>query len=209
MQTVINAADDCNNATEFASAINILDAIKWIHGAWKDVSQDTIMKCFRHAGFLQEATTATEDGNATENNAPPETRAVIEDISLSEEMELLPEVYRSQLPSIEAIGNFDDILEVHEDVPDTAQELLEKVLSTDDKNEESSSDEEETISVPESPPTHQRALECIKELENYAFTHGQPQIIEVLFGLERDIQKQWALSKIKKTKQCLLTDFFK
>ena len=136
MRTVINAANDCNNAIKFERAINILDAIKWIHGAWEYVSQDTIMKCFRHAGFLQEATTATEVRNAIENNEATETRAVIEDITLSEEMEFLPEVYRSQLPSIEAIGNFNDKLEVHEDVAYTAEDVLEKVLSTDDKNEE-------------------------------------------------------------------------
>ena len=72
MRALINAADKCNNAIEFTRSVTVLDAIRWIHGAWMDVSKETIVKCFHHAGFVPQSTEEEEPSH-------------IDNISLTEE----------------------------------------------------------------------------------------------------------------------------
>jgi hypothetical protein len=73
--------------------------------------------------------------------------------------------------------------------------------------EEASLEEEVETSVCEEPPTHQKAIHCVQELERYVFTYNQPELIETLFGLRREIEREWANSKMKSKRQCLVTDF--
>ena len=51
LDKLLSCADNCHSATEFTSKVNVLDAIRLVHGAWNDVSKATIRKCFVHAGF--------------------------------------------------------------------------------------------------------------------------------------------------------------
>jgi hypothetical protein len=44
MCSLINAADKCKNMTEFWRSVTVLDAIWWIHGAWAEVSSQTVAK---------------------------------------------------------------------------------------------------------------------------------------------------------------------
>jgi hypothetical protein len=52
MRAFINAADKCNSVVEFTRSVTMLDAMRWVHGAWGNVSAETIKKCFRSAGFV-------------------------------------------------------------------------------------------------------------------------------------------------------------
>jgi hypothetical protein len=52
MQALINAADKCNSVAEFTRSVTMLDAIRWVHGAWENVSAETKKKCFQHAVFV-------------------------------------------------------------------------------------------------------------------------------------------------------------
>ena len=40
------------SAAEIAKAVNVLDAINWIHAAWSEVKEDTIKSVFRHVVYL-------------------------------------------------------------------------------------------------------------------------------------------------------------
>jgi hypothetical protein len=73
--------------------------------------------------------------------------------------------------------------------------------------EVASSEEEVDTSVCEEPPIHQKAIHCVQELQHYAFTYNQPELIGTLFGLRRKIEREWANSKMKSRRQCLVTDF--
>jgi hypothetical protein len=73
--------------------------------------------------------------------------------------------------------------------------------------EEESSEEEVKTSFREEPPTHPTAINCVQELERYAFAYNQLELIETLFGLRRKIEREWANSKMKSKRQCLVTDF--
>ncbi|KAJ4426087.1 hypothetical protein ANN_26896 [Periplaneta americana] len=100
---------------EFAKSVMLLDAIHWIHGAWKDLSQETIVKFFRHARFLLEPREGEKDNTIDETN-------------VSDELRCLPEVFRIELPDIDVLGNFGNILEVHDDVSDTIEGVLKVMM---------------------------------------------------------------------------------
>jgi hypothetical protein len=86
---------------------------------------------------------------------------------------------------------FDNILEVHDDVAGNVDNVLDKVMTSEADCEEESLEEEVETSVCEEPPTHQTAIHCVKELERYAFTYNQAELIETLFGLRRIIKREW------------------
>ncbi|XP_021928999.1 tigger transposable element-derived protein 6-like [Zootermopsis nevadensis] len=77
MHSLINAADKCKDVTEFSRSVTVLDAIRWILGAWAEVSHQTIAKCFRHAGFMADSIEDEEEG--------------MEEDSFHEEINCLPE----------------------------------------------------------------------------------------------------------------------
>lgn len=48
-------------------SLNIKDAISFIHSAWKEITENTIQNCFKHAGFEQEIKVETEEPNNIED----------------------------------------------------------------------------------------------------------------------------------------------
>ena len=51
---MISKIDSCSSATEVTSSINVLLAIRWVALAWREVKSTTIVKCFKHAGILND-----------------------------------------------------------------------------------------------------------------------------------------------------------
>jgi hypothetical protein len=66
------------------------------------------------------------------------------------------------------------------------------ITSSEAVCEESSKEEE--LSVYEEPPTHQMVVQCPQKLEWYAFVHNQPEFVETLFGLQRNLEREWTNS---------------
>jgi hypothetical protein len=126
---------------------------------------------------------------------------------LHEKINCLPEEYRNQLPDVEALSTFDNILEVHDNAAGTIDTVLDKMTTSNDAVCEESSEEEE-LSVYEEPPTHQRALQCVQELERHAFAHNQPEMVETLFRLRQKLEGEWTSYMIEAKRQCPVTDFF-
>ena len=52
LRYVLSKIDECESASEVASEVSVLVAIRWIAQAWKEVKAETICKCFRKAGIL-------------------------------------------------------------------------------------------------------------------------------------------------------------
>ena len=52
LRYVLSKIDECESASEVASEVSILVAIRWIAQAWKEVKAETICKCFSKAGIL-------------------------------------------------------------------------------------------------------------------------------------------------------------
>ena len=54
LQYVVSKIDSCSSATEVTSSINVLVAIRWVALAWREVKSSTVVKCFKHAGILND-----------------------------------------------------------------------------------------------------------------------------------------------------------
>ena len=52
---VLAKIEDCTAASEVTKSLTILHAVRWVAEAWKQVPSDTIKKCFRRAGILNES----------------------------------------------------------------------------------------------------------------------------------------------------------
>ena len=54
LKFIVAKIDQHALASEVTSTVNILQAVRWLAEAWKQVSGETIKKCFRKAGILNE-----------------------------------------------------------------------------------------------------------------------------------------------------------
>ena len=66
LRFVLSSIDRCSSASEVASSINALTAIRWISQVWKEVKPLTISKCYKKAGFLTEQLNVTSVGGDTD-----------------------------------------------------------------------------------------------------------------------------------------------
>ena len=57
----VNANSDDQNAYETAKEIDVIQALKWITSAWKEVSKDTINNCFAKCDVVEKP--ASTDNN--------------------------------------------------------------------------------------------------------------------------------------------------
>jgi len=55
LRFVISKVETCTTASEVTKSINILHAIRWVAQAWEAVKPETIKKCFRKGGVLDES----------------------------------------------------------------------------------------------------------------------------------------------------------
>ena len=60
LYSLLAAIGKFNTATEFAESVTVFDAIRWISSVWNNVPEETLLKCFRRAGFASPETELQE-----------------------------------------------------------------------------------------------------------------------------------------------------
>ena len=65
LHSLLAAVGKFNTATEFAKSVTVFDAIRWISRTWNNVQEETILKCFRRAGFASPETEFQEQEDST------------------------------------------------------------------------------------------------------------------------------------------------
>ena len=55
LRFVLSQISACDKASEVTKLLNILHSIRWVAQAWDAVSPETIRKCFRKAGILDDS----------------------------------------------------------------------------------------------------------------------------------------------------------
>ena len=103
-----------NTVTEFAKSVTVVDAIWWISSPWNNVWEETILKCFRRAGFVSPETDLQEQEDHT---------------SESDLVSALPEALQFEVASKDDILENEANIAVHENIASTAEGILEDIMT--------------------------------------------------------------------------------
>jgi hypothetical protein len=112
VHSLLAAVRKFSTATEFANSVTVFDAIRWISSAWNNVQEETILKCFRRAGFTSPETDLQEQQDST---------------SESDLVSALPEALQFEVASENDILENEANIPVHENIACTAEGILEDI----------------------------------------------------------------------------------
>ncbi|CAF2983977.1 unnamed protein product [Rotaria sp. Silwood2] len=135
--------------------INALDAIWWIDGAWKSVTEATIQNTFKSAGFK----TSIPTSNATSTTTPENENIILVDSSLTELGKAL-----QQITIGGDVMSANDFVSIDDDVPtfNIWDDNVEKILTSDGFSSEDVVPEDDA--VVEEPPSLLEAIKMIRGL---------------------------------------------
>ena len=111
---MLAAVGKFNTATEFERSVTVLDAIRWFSSAWNNFGEETILKCFRQAGFASPETDLQEQEDST---------------SESDLVSALPEALQFDVASEDDILENEANIPVHENIASTAKGILEGIMT--------------------------------------------------------------------------------
>ncbi|GFR59698.1 tigger transposable element-derived protein [Elysia marginata] len=166
------------------------NAMTTIAEAWDEVKQETIVNCFRHAGFKVSESESDPDANSAESQQQPDTE--------------LSHLY-SQLRDTETA--LDDFLHVDDEVISTkeltTQEIVEKVQLRGG-NETGDEDEDESEPIP--IVSSKTATEAITALQQFLMQQEDGSTLLKDINKFKNFVEKTAL---RQRKQTTITDFFK
>jgi len=99
--------------TEFANSVTVFDVIRWISSSLNNIQEETLLKCFRRAGFASPETDLQEqEGSTSESDL---VRALLEALQFE---------VASEYDILENEAN----IPVHENIASTAEGILEDII---------------------------------------------------------------------------------
>ena len=183
------------------AVFNVLDAILMISEAWENVTQKTIAKGFKHAGFRDLSSPSHDEGNtisATADGADDEDE---DDIPLAELVqELCPSLSTCE---IEDFVQVDNNLTVYASASE--EEIVADIQSQRVIDEHENEQEEQFV-----VPSLNKALSAVKTLQKFLIFKEEFNTNdnnEALKQMHRQMQNAYAHLKCKK--QTKITDYLK
>ena len=167
-------------ANSLAKMITLVDAVHMLHQAWLDVKQQTIVNCFKKAGFVPEDDNSDYDSDGTEAYDLDDDDIQPPDALTTEEFEDFVAV--------------DDTTAPCHGMP-TDEEICASVKASDAANEGQSVDENvDTDSKDEElppPPTAVQAMAALKTLRHW-MEIGNCTDFTAFYKLENTVQSMVA-----------------
>ena len=96
MKFVISRINDNVKATDIIQEVDVLKAISWIKSAWGEVSEETIVKCFKKSGFQKSQPDVQLTDFAEEEEFESLVKELSTDASAAEYIDFDREVVTSQ-----------------------------------------------------------------------------------------------------------------
>ena len=199
---ILASIETCISASEVAKTITILDAIRWISKAWRDVKPETISKCFRRAGVTPSAIAV----GSSDLDDP------FDDIDLIEGMnDLISDVMGtgSEACSLDIYTSGENGLSVCAEFEDEIWDQAFMENLTENVHVQESDSEEEELETDVLPPpskitSYRQALGMLKDVQTYLESRSA---LDEAFLTSTLVDKVAVLSTLK-TKQSTLDTFF-
>lgn len=171
--------------------LNVLNAIKFIVRAWREVSSETISNCFRHTRILpttqidEELDLNDDDYNNNDDELMEEMHADIEALHFRTVMDLEEYINHPEEKESNEVLNDEEILALITNLEP------EKTKGDEEENE---SDEEEDDSTEMRQITHHEALSAVEVLEQYLMQQDVGEVArsnhdQALSNLQKEIRK--------------------
>lgn len=200
MKTIENMENQATN-----TSINVLEAIRYLDRAWKNVTQTTIQNCFKHAGFVIGNAGAEENSDNAEDN--PEKFDEEDEIPLGE---LARIVNLGNLPDIMDYVNVDNCL-VTSEIPTDAEIVAAASTSSGATELESTiaeSDSDSDCSVNSTTSVNVSLTEAMKSVQNLRkFFESKANIEYSTFGLLSKLENVIDSVAKRDKRQLKITEF--
>ncbi|XP_066157788.1 tigger transposable element-derived protein 6-like [Euwallacea fornicatus] len=194
LRHILIKMDSVNNANELAKCINVLEAVFFIHSAWKQVSSTTIKNCFTKAGFRYEVTPISGEGWDPDDEVPLS--------KLAEVCKMMRHAGHEQTDT-DAFINVDNAVQVED-------QEMEVSISNENTEEIDSEDESDTMIYNNNMSdskihSYSDAFNNVNKLKEFSLKNSDLRGFEMLSKLEIHFEEDFMK---KKTRQTSITEYF-
>ena len=177
-------ADESKSVTDLCKSVNVLDAINWISEAWKKVSTQTIMNCFRKAGLGESSETIEEE----------------ECDGLTETLQKAAAVQICEEGAFEASIEIEEGLSIHEGAGESWENDLTRPPTANQPEEEIEMDDQEED---QQPTTRKELNEAIETVKRFCAENAMLECLGKISSLQYEITRE-LLFKANPTRQSTL-----
>lgn len=190
------------------SQTSILEAMMMLRTAWNDVTEKTIINCFRRSGISKDARKAAiddDDDPFKEMDSAEDEEENVEELQfdLNQLRETRPDLVPEDLDA-DTLIDFDRKVVTNESQPLSVDQIVNEYVSQPVELEDFSSDEDELPENPISPPSRNEVDEAIEVLNRLALFTSDSQLDTLLVKVSEQIKQR----RLAGLTQSSITDFF-
>ena len=182
MSYVVSKIDECDLATDVVKSVSVLVALRWVALAWNDVQSETITKCFRKAGVLNDTLDAVGLDHAGADGSEDPFAAIDQELELQS---LIEQTGSESCTPQEFISGDDDLpVCVEMDDENWEETFLEELTAAADKPEDASQEMDEDEELDDNGPvlpklkTYKEAINSLEDV--YRFLEDKGHGMEAL-----------------------------